>query len=294
MTTAKTITELLADDGALFVLNHSGGKDSQAQMIDVLARGVPARRLLVVHATLGRFEWDGALELAQKQAADAGVAFRVALAIFADGSTKDFAGMVRDAKAKRPTSPSFPSPKIRQCTSDLKRGPIEVQIRRYMKEHGFKTVVNCQGIRAAESDDRAERRPFVYLNQDLNAQGKPKSGLARAGREAYEWLPIFELTTFDVWCKIFGAGQKPHEAYYLGNQRLSCVFCIMGKGGDLLNGAKQRPELFAEMVALEKEVGYTMHMGGKSLEQLVAEAEVKAQAGEANELDIPTFLKRAA
>ena len=46
----------LVKQGALFVLNHSGGKDSQAQMIEVL-KHVPARQILVVHATLGRFEW---------------------------------------------------------------------------------------------------------------------------------------------------------------------------------------------------------------------------------------------
>lgn len=38
--------------GALFVANHSGGKDSQAQLIRLLER-VPAKQMIVVHASLG-------------------------------------------------------------------------------------------------------------------------------------------------------------------------------------------------------------------------------------------------
>jgi hypothetical protein len=54
--------------GALFVANHSGGKDSQAMLIKLLEI-VPASQMIVVHAALGEVEWEGALELAEKQAA---------------------------------------------------------------------------------------------------------------------------------------------------------------------------------------------------------------------------------
>lgn len=269
-----TIDDLIARRDVLFVINHSGGKDSQAQMIEVLKR-VPASRALVVHATLGRIEHHGALELAQKQAADANVPFEVAQAIWADGSPKDFIGMVRDRKAKRPDAPSFPSSSCRQCTSDLKRGPIEKVIKAFMKAHGYKLVVNVIGIRAAESTEREKLIPFVYLNADLNKKGQPKSGLAKAGRHAWSWFPIFDYTTEQVFATIKAAGQEPHWAYKSGNERLSCVFCIMGKKSDIANGARHRPELFAELSSLEKEVGYTLHMSRKPLDQLVAEAEAE-------------------
>lgn len=51
----------LIDRGALFVVNHSGGKDSQAMYIK-LAALVPHDQLLVVHATLGDIEWQGVQE----------------------------------------------------------------------------------------------------------------------------------------------------------------------------------------------------------------------------------------
>jgi 3'-phosphoadenosine 5'-phosphosulfate sulfotransferase (PAPS reductase)/FAD synthetase len=266
------IIENLIADGALFVINHSGGKDSQAMMIEVL-KHVPASQCLVVHATLGRFEWHGALELAQKQAADAGVPFVVAQGVTKDGSEKDFASMVRDRKAKRPDAPSFPSSACRQCTSDLKRGPIEREIRHYIQAENDRRdhvmpidiIVNCVGIRAAESDDRAK---LIACEQ----RKAKHDGLARAGRTAWNWLPIFDLTTEQVFQTIANADQTPHWAYAAGNERLSCVFCIMGSKDDIINGAKHRPELFAELAALEVEVGYTLHMSRKTLTQLVTEA----------------------
>lgn len=45
----------LIDSGALFVANHSGGKDSQAHLIRLL-EVVPSEQLLVVHASLGAVE----------------------------------------------------------------------------------------------------------------------------------------------------------------------------------------------------------------------------------------------
>jgi 3'-phosphoadenosine 5'-phosphosulfate sulfotransferase (PAPS reductase)/FAD synthetase len=257
MTTLPTIQELI-DRKALFVVNHSGGKDSQAMMINLLkVHGVPVEQLVVVHASLGEIEWEGALELAEKQAREAGVPFIVARA------QKSFFDMVERRFAERPEVPSFPSASHRQCTSDLKRGPIEREVRRYMKEHGLLLVVSCTGVRAAESAARAKLNPF-----SLNGRNSV------AGREWYDWNPIFTLSTDEVFETIRKNGQEPHWAYAEGNERLSCVFCIMGSKNDLARGAKARPDLFARYVELEERTGYTMHMSRKSLKQLVAEATI--------------------
>lgn len=249
-TAHAAVAELLADPRVLFVVNHSGGKDSQAMMVR-LVELVPASRLVVVHASLGDFEWPGALELAEKQAADAGVPFLVARAV------KTFEEMVERRHAARPDVPSFPSASTRQCTSDLKRGPIEREIRRYVKAHGFAGVVSCHGIRAEESPARA-KQPVFEWNERATIPG----------RTWFDWHPIAELTREEVFATIAGAGQEPHAAYALGNDRLSCVFCIMGSKGDIANGARQRPELFARLVRLERRTGYTMHQSRKSLEEL--------------------------
>lgn len=254
MTPTQDDIEALVGRGALFVANHSGGKDSQAMLIKLLEL-VPASQLVVVHASLGEAEWHGALELAQEQAANAGVPFIVARA------EKSFLDMVERRFAARPDVPSWPSAKHRQCTSDLKRGPIEREVRRYAKARGLSLIVNCTGIRAAESASRAKVDVFK-----LNASN------SKAGREWFDWAPIHALSTAEVFATIASAGQQPHPAYAAGNERLSCVFCIMGSRKDLAHGAAARPELFAQYVQMEARTGYTMHMSRKPLAQLVAEA----------------------
>lgn len=258
MTLTPEIESLIAA-GALFVLNHSGGKDSQAMMIKLLDL-VPASQILVVHASLGEAEWEGALELARDQAADAGVPFLVARA------AKSFLDMVDQRFAARPGVPSWPSAAQRQCTSDLKRDPIAREVRRYMKQRGLHLVVNCTGIRAQESASRAKVRTF-----------QPSKRNSTAGRTWYEWAPIHDMTTLEVFATIAAAGQEPHPAYAAGNDRLSCVFCIFGSASDIARGAEARPELFAQYVAREQRTGYTMHMSRLSLVEIVAKAKAAAQ-----------------
>lgn len=263
--TQAALSTLIAQN-ALFVVNHSGGKDSQALFITMLKMGIPTAQMLVVHASLGEVEWHGALELAQDQAKAAGVPFAVARAIFKDGTDKTLLGMVERKFRDRPEVPSFPSSDCKTCTSDLKRGPIEKVIRHYMKANGFTQVVNCEGIRASESPARSKLVAFEQRT------GK-NDGLAAAGRSAWNWLPIFDLQTLDVWCVIRAAGEMPHYAYSNGNHRLSCVFCIMGSKNDIALGAKARPELFAKYSEIENRTGYTAHMSRLTLAQIVAEVE---------------------
>ncbi len=162
--------QTLIDRGALFVINDSGGKDSQAMKV-LLKRLVPKRQLGIVHAHLPEVEWEGSLEHIER--------FAAGIPVIVAQSRKTFMEMVDHRKM-------FPSPKNRQCTSDLKRGPIEREIRRYLKANpqfgGL--VVNCMGLRAAESPGRSKLTPF-----------KRNEGNSKAGREWYDWLPIHNYST---------------------------------------------------------------------------------------------------
>jgi 3'-phosphoadenosine 5'-phosphosulfate sulfotransferase (PAPS reductase)/FAD synthetase len=144
----------------------------------------------------------------------------------------------------------FPSPKYRQCTSDLKRGPIERTIRGL----GLSLVVNCMGLRAEESSARAKCETFK--RSDRNSV---------AGREWFDWLPIHDWSEARVFGEIASSGQVPHWAYAAGMSRLSCCFCIMASKRDLRTAAKLRPELFAKYVATERALDQTMMMpeGGR-------------------------------
>lgn len=237
--------------GALFVANHSGGKDSQAQLIRLLER-VPSAQMIVVHASLGPMEWAGAMELARDQAAAAGLTFIIAEA------KKTLLEMVERRFESRPEVPSWPSASTRQCTSDLKRGPIQREVRRYAKANGYKLIVNCLGLRAEESPGRRKRAVFS------------KMGISNSVLTWYEWLPVHDMSTSKVFETILVAGQEPHYAYALGNDRLSCVFCLFGSKGDLRNGRRHRPELLQQYDAMEKHTDYTMHMSRIPLVELVA------------------------
>lgn len=242
----------LVRSGALFVLNDSGGKDSQAMRI-ALREVVPPSQKVVIHASLGDVEWPGALEHAQAGAERDGLPFIVARAV------KTFFEMVEHRFAVRPgpNSPCWPSASNRQCTSDLKRGPIEREVRRVLKERGLKSVVTCMGIRADESAGRAKQIAF-----------RKNERQSVAGREWFEWLPIHGMTRAQVFATIDAAGELPHPAYAAGNERLSCMFCIMGSRNDLRHAAVANPELYARYVEVERRTGYTMHQSRKSLIEL--------------------------
>lgn len=252
MTTTAQQLQQEIDQGALIVANHSGGKDSQAMLIE-LAALVPTEQLLVVHASLGELEWPGALELAQQQATDLGCTFKIAQA------AKTLFDMVERRYEKRPEVPSWPSASHRQCTSDLKRDPIQKVIRHYADAQGFTRVVNCLGIRAEESNARAKRVTWAANKKQTNSK-----------RTWFECAPIHAWSVEQVFGTIAQAGQEPHQAYALGNDRLSCVFCIMASDNDLKRGAQQRPELFQKYIALEQKTGYTMHQSQRALIEIVA------------------------
>lgn len=240
-----------AQEGALFVLNDSGGKDSQAMRLFVRDM-VPREQIVVVHASLGDVEWSGAMEHARDGAKRDGMAWVVARA------TKTFFEMVERRHAARPDVPCWPSAQHRQCTSDLKRVPIEREVRRYLKRCGRSIVVNCMGIRSAESHSRAKLEPWRYNQRN-----------SKAGRTWYDWLPIYGMTREEVFASIDAAGEQPHHAYSQGNERLSCMFCIFGSRGDLRNAAAQNPGLYRRYVEMEERTGYTMHQSRVPLRVLV-------------------------
>ena len=251
----ETVQDLI-DRGALFVVNHSGGKDSQAMLI-FLRRVVPARQLLVIHASLGQVEWPGTIEHIESTIGD--LPLMVCAARKHDGSARTFLNMVDDKAARLPDVSPWPSPKNRQCTSDLKRTPIEREVRRYLKVHpefgGL--VVQCVGIRAGESENRAKATPF-----------KQNKAQSKAGRQWFEWLPIFRMTTLEVFASIAAAGQQVHWCYQAGMTRMSCCLCIMASQADLALGAELRPDLLVAYAVREAASGFTFRMDRRPLTEL--------------------------
>ena len=246
----------LARLGAHFYVGHSGGKDSQA-MYAALSAIIPADQLHVVHADLGEVEWDGVKEHITETISHP---LTVVQAIHADGTPKTFFSAVRarraalDAQGKG-SAPAFPSSASRFCTSDLKTTPIWKHIR----NDGHRLVVNCVGIRGQESKARAKK---IAQRGTLNENRKNTN----SKRTAYDWWPLAHWSIQDVWAEIARVGQSPHPAYAMGNDRLSCVFCIFGSRGDLQRGARVRPELVDKYAQLELDVRSTLFSGSSLLD----------------------------
>lgn len=243
----------LVDRGALFVLNHSGGKDSQAMFAWLSAR-LPADQIAVVHADLGDVEWSGVQDHIRSYIGGHTLHVVRAGKRLLDMVERRHASLQARGKDAAP----WPSASTRQCTSDLKRDPIAKWLRHYLKANprfgGL--AVHCLGLRAEESSARARRATFRQVQREC-----------AAGREVWEWSPIHAWTLDQVWQQIADAGQHRHWAYDQGMTRLSCCFCILASQRDLCTAARLNPALYRRYVELERRTGYTMR-ADKSLPEL--------------------------
>jgi len=233
----------------VILVNSSAGKDSQAMLSAVveLARAAGlVERVVVVHADLGRVEWEGTKELAGRQAAHYDVRFEVV-----SRSQNDLLDHIESRGM-------WPSSAARYCTSDHKRGPIRTlmtklveEVRSARKAAGDAEwkravrILNCLGLRAEESPARAKK---VAFERDAAA--------SNGKREVDTWLPIHEWSTEAVWEKIRESGVEHHRAYDLGMPRLSCCFCVMAPEAALVLAGRHNPKLLAEYVAVEGRIGH--------------------------------------
>jgi len=223
-----------------FYVSTSGGADSQA-MYAYVKKMIPAARIFLVHANLGVVEHKGIIQHI--------VGNSVHELNVVRNEKVDFLDMVL-LRGK------FPSSQFRNCTSSLKTGPIFSFIKAHSAKHGFTTVFNISGLRSDESTKRAGKNP-LWVNKDLTL----KSGV----RDGYDWMPIFHYTKDEAFKLIVEDGQTAYPIYgdkanggEEGNDRVSCVFCIMGSKNDLRRGAINYQDHYAQMVALELVTRHTM------------------------------------
>ena len=210
-------------------------------MTILLSRIVPRDQLVVVHAPLGDVDWPGTTAHIENT-----IPPDVPL-IFARTASGQCL-LERIEKRGR-----FPDSGRRYCTSDLKRTPIERELRHFLNAHPRYRgrLVNAMGMRASESPARSKLA--AWRRSERNS---------RAGREWFDWLPIHALEAADVFRVIREAGQSPHWAYAAGMSRLSCSFCILASRADLRRAAELRPGLYRTYVELEQRIGHAMGTAG--------------------------------
>lgn len=225
----------------LILVNTSGGKDSAlaAWYVTALAEALGIKdRIVAVHATFAE-EWEGTPELVQRQCAALGIPLEIV------SRKESLLGYV-ERRGK------WPSNKQRYCTSDFKRAPINKVITRLAPHLGHRKcrVLNVMGLRADESPARAKRNP---VEVDLNR--------SNSKRDVITWLPIFRLSTPQVWALIKRLALEMHPAYAAGMPRLSCCFCIFAPKAALMKAGELNPGLLAKYVETEKKIGHTFRQG---------------------------------
>jgi len=235
-------TEMNLADWDIILVNSSAGKDSQTILRHTVLlaeqQGVKDR-VLVVHADLGRSEWEGAPELAKKQADLHGVPF-----VHVSRPQGDLLQHVLDRGM-------WPSSAARYCTSDHKRGQVLRVITQLVKDAKARgitkpRILNVMGLRAQESAARAKKQPLTLNKRATNQK-----------RTTWDWLPILFWTEAEVWADIHASGIPHHHAYDAGMPRLSCVFCPFAPRDALLIAGRLNPEKLAQHVAVEKAIGHT-------------------------------------
>jgi len=239
----------------LIVINDSGGKDSGAMVDEVVrlcdAAGVDRSVILVIYNDLGKIAWPGTKALVKARAARYGLNLVVA--------TKDGANLLEDMRTRRKRDGSlrgWADFRIRYCTSDHKRQPayrvVAAFCKAWLSGLGRRArVLYCLGFRAQESTGRALRPALAP-----NARSSTKTT-----REVWDWLPIHHWTEDQVWQRHRDVSLPWHWAYGQGMSRLSCSFCIMASKADLCTAARLRPDLAAEYLAVEAELGMPFQPG---------------------------------
>jgi 3'-phosphoadenosine 5'-phosphosulfate sulfotransferase (PAPS reductase)/FAD synthetase len=270
--------------GAVTYANLSGGKDGQAMLKAVIEAGIPVEG--IIHCDLGRTEWPQSMQMCERSAAE----YSLPLHIVKRTDGVDMLGHWENRMKKLEGSgkPFWSSSKNRYCTSDMKRDPTN----RFYNNCDHDFVISMEGIRAQESPARSKKSPFEIRDRITSTYYDgmtPAEAIANykpGKRLAITWYPIFEYSLEEV-LNTYGMSiekmeearriyrktkQVPswwpfHAAYAMGNNRVSCMFCIMGSLGDLENAAEQNPTLLKMMIALE-EAGKATFQKNWSLKEL--------------------------
>lgn len=215
------------------VINFSGGKDSTA-MLAYLCDKYPTVKKHVVFANTG-FEHDGAETWCREIVARFGLTLHVVA-----NKNKTFLTMA-ERRGK------FPGMNQRQCTSDLKRDPINTWIRQNVKDP---VVISCMGIRSEESAGRSKQKRLKRDARETNSK-----------RTLWNWQPIKDWTETQVLNYLKAKGLPLHPVYnYL--PRFSCRLCIFMSQHDRRQVQKHDPAAIELIRAIEQKIGFSFFPEG--------------------------------
>lgn len=222
------------ENGATLALSISGGKDSQALLLELVKwhrENQFGGAFYALHADLGRSEWEQTPAFVKSLCRDVEIELRVVrrargdlvarfeerieatresgAPFWPDAQNRYCTSHLKsgpiDIELRKPPAPFWPSATNRYCTSDLKRGPIDTELRT------APVVISAEGVRADESPSRA-KKPVVEVRGGITAGSKdaarnlramtPETAIAARSdgqRVALNWRPLLYWIGADVW-----------------------------------------------------------------------------------------------
>jgi 3'-phosphoadenosine 5'-phosphosulfate sulfotransferase (PAPS reductase)/FAD synthetase len=243
------IRALLAANAPVAV-GISGGKDSSAvalRLDDYLNEIGHTGPRLLIHSDLGVVEWKDSLPVCEKLAARMGwelVVVRRTAGDLMDRWEKRWSNNIERYESLACVKVILPwsTPSMRFCTSELKTDVICAELKRRFPGQ---EILSVTGIRHAESAQRA-KMPCM--------QAQPRLTTKTKGTTGWNWNPIIEWPTEDVYTYLAEKQEPLHEAYTCyGCSRVSCAFCFMAGLDDLIGAATcaDNHDLYRRMVELE-------------------------------------------
>jgi 3'-phosphoadenosine 5'-phosphosulfate sulfotransferase (PAPS reductase)/FAD synthetase len=214
------------ENAEVIFVSHSGGIDSMAQTIKLLALGYRSKMVLI-HADLKDMEWESMHDWITRNSFD--------LPLVVVSAKMDFFEYSRHYGR-------ILGGQHRSCSGKLKTDPINSYISQYCKTHGITRALSAVGIRRNESATRATALEFVPITKIHS-----------------KWHPILDYTKADSFAAVHAQGQEPHWVYKHAS-RLSCAVCVYGRVDEWREARDRKPELWAKLSALEIELQKTIRM----------------------------------
>lgn len=239
--------------GAVVAIGVSGGKDSCAvamrlhRYLDAIDFKGPR---VLIHSDLGRIEWEQSLPVCERLAQQLGWELMVVRREAGDMIARWYRRWENNVQRYEQLECvkvilPWSTPSMRFCTSELKTAIVCSALRRRFPDS---PILSVTGVRAEESASRA-KMPVIA----------PQPKLARRGVLGWNWNPILHWRTSDVFRYLECRQVELHEAYTTYHlSRVSCSFCIMSSGHDLVaaSTASQNRDAFTLLVELEAISGF--------------------------------------
>lgn len=251
----------------------SGGKDSLAAALYVLAMGADPKRVELWHHCVDGRESAGFMDWPVTESYCCAVAEHLGLPIYFSWRRGGFlAEMMRQnaptqavtfdtpdgrrssgGRGPKNTRMRFPQVSadlsVRWCSAYLKIDVCAAALRNQPRFRHRKTLV-ITGERAAESPGRARYADFERHRSDART--------GRLGRHIDHWRPVLRWSEAEIWKAIEASRIQPHPAYRIGFGRLSCMTCIFASANQWATVRAIAPDRFRAIADYEASFGCTI------------------------------------